>query len=246
MAWTGQNTATDNWAGQVVSVGGTTSDAVVFAISGATQANPSSILGSVTQSGDDITVTTSANTISNDPSTAVSWERTLLSIFGTVEDFDLGDIFRAIVRVAVLAPPTDLWVGMSIESADGQTGAAFRIAAVSSDWVGQHAQKTTGTWGAWTSGTGLTTTQGFEGTIGFGNGNTQARIGTTVLDALGARTGSGNTAPSSSNIGSNLTRLKLCVGYVAGGLGTPGAITFKAGHIQAKILEWSSFARFFL
>ena len=127
-------------------------DAVAFRIDGATESDPCGILASVTQSGDDITVVSGGIGISNFPDTAASWERPLEDIFGAPAAFDLGDIFRAIGRVSALSAPADVHFGMSIESVDGQRGAAWRIAAVAGQWQVQHTSKTTGTWAPWTAG----------------------------------------------------------------------------------------------
>jgi hypothetical protein len=224
----------------------TSADAAPFLIDGATQADPSDILGSVTQSGDDITLITDAVGISNFPDTAISWERPLESIFGTPSVCELGDIFRAIGRANGLVPPVDLHFGMSIESADAGRGVAWRIAAVAGQWQVQHTAKTDGTWSDWRVGASQSTTQAFEGQLVAGTGNVQARISNAGLDALGVSTGgAGNTSPTSNNVGPELARLKVFVGYVTGSGGITGAFTFKASHILAKRLEWPTLARSF-
>jgi hypothetical protein len=98
---------------------------------------------------------------------------------------------------------------MSIESADGARGAAWRIAAVGANWQVQHGAKVAGSWGAWTVATPQPTTRAFEGQLVAGTGNIQARISNMGLDAVGVSTGgAGNTSPTSNNVGPALTRLR--------------------------------------
>lgn len=200
--------------------------------------DPNNILGSVTQDGDDITVTLDALMPSDTqdprdtPDDAVYWETNLVNGFGDVTSFDLADLFRAVIRMDSLIPATDLWVGMALKSADNR-GVAWRLAAVGGAWEVQHATKATsgGPWSSWTSSTANANTQGMQGGAILGNGTIQGRINASALDAIGTvMGGTATTAPSQSNIGNHFTKVRLCVGWIAGDIGAiPTTVTFKAG-----------------
>ena len=231
--------------------GGVDSDAQSFVIATSdvpAGVDPSKILGSVTQDGDDITVTLDALTMSNTPTWAVYWETDLVNIFGEMTEFDLADIFRAVIRIGALVPATDLWVGIALKSADDR-GVAWRLAAVRGDWEVQHATQPTGggDWSSWTSSTAHANTQGLQGGAILGNGTTQGRINASALDAVGnVIGGAATTTPSQINIGNNFTKVRLCVGWIAGGIGTnPTVITFKAGWIHSKLLDFPRMGSFF-
>lgn len=226
---------------------GVDSDAVVFDVTTATQADPSDILGSVSQLFDDVSVSLDANTISNTPSTAVSWRHTIENIFGDTSDVDLVDIIRTVFRLGSVVPPTDLWVGMAVADSTLANGFAVRLAAVSGDWQVQHASAAGAGWSAWTVATSDGETQALIGGIIQGNGTSQARIGAAALDSVGTPQGGATpTAPSSANIGNNLTHVYLCAGFIAGALGAvPTTFTVRAGTIAAKATDFEAIARFF-
>lgn len=231
---------------------GVSSDALPLVIADATApagVDTSNILSSVTQSGDDITITLDANTISNTPATAVHWDFPLIDIYGdAMTDLDLVDIFRSVVRLSSLVPIADLHVGMALVSAD-ERGFAVRLAAVTGDWQVQHASSTAGTWSAWTAATSDTETQGVMGVLsGRGNGALQGRFNGIALDAAGVDQGGATSTATTtaSNIGNDFTHARLFVGWIAGAVTTPPvSITLRAGYAAMKVIEFPAFASFF-
>lgn len=228
---------------------GASADARAFALAGSTAEDPSDILASAVQDGDDVVVTLDATTISNAPNTAASWTQPLRNLLGAVSTVDLGDIARAFVRANDLVPVTDLWVGIAFESADAR-GVAYRIAAVAGDWQVQHATRATagGAWSAWTAGTSNAATQAADGWLIAGTGGTQARMAALGRDSTGAHiTAAGvATAAGQVNVGGSYDRVRLCVGWIAGALGTvPVTVRVRAGTIPLKFTDLPTVKRLF-
>lgn len=228
--------------------GGASVDGIAFALAGATAVDTSNILGSATESAGEITITLDADTISNTPLTAWYAERPIVDVFGAAIVVDLIDLFRCVLRLGVLVPLTDMHVGMAIVS-DDERGIAWRLAAVAGDWQAQHATSTAGTWSAWTASTSDADTQAMMGVLaGRGSGTTQARYNTLALDSVGTdQSGTTSTiTTTASNVGNDLTKVRLFAGLIAGGLGVPGPITLKAAYLAARVLDFPALTALFL
>jgi len=227
-------------------------DAVLFEIEGATAVDPSDILASVAQDPDDgtITIVLDDDTISNTPALAAKWTQTLTDIYGNVSDYDLQNVFRALMKVAELAPPSaDLWLGVALES-DDDRGIAWRLASVSGDWQVQHAARATGggAWSAWTAATSNASTQTLDCNPTMGTATNQLRHTGYARDTSGTPLGGTSTTAMSqvAGVGGDFTKISLCAGWVTGtGATVPATVNLQLGHFLAKLTEVPLFASFF-